>query len=129
MKAPSAPLKGIFSALVTPMTRSQEVDWRNLERFTRYLIDAGVHGLTPLGSTGEFYALTADERARVLETVLDAADGKVPVVPGTNAGSTRDVVAFSKQAEKQGCAGVMLAAVRSTVEPSALVNLKGLVPI
>ncbi len=69
-----------------------------------------MHGLIPLGSTGEYYALSADERERVLRSTLEAAAGRVPVVAGTNAGSTREVIAFSRQAEQLGCAGVMLAA-------------------
>lgn len=103
------PLRGIFAAMVTPMTADEEVDHPELAALTDCLIRQGIHGLIPLGSTGEYYALSADERERVLRTTLEAAAGRVPVVPGTNAGSTRDVVAFSRQAEQLGCAGVMLA--------------------
>ena len=101
---------GIYPALVTPMTRTQELDLKKLASLVQYLMDAGIHGITPLGSTGEFYALSPEERQKVLLTVLETADGKIPVVPGTNAGSTREVIAYSRQAEKMGCAGVMLAA-------------------
>jgi 4-hydroxy-tetrahydrodipicolinate synthase len=101
---------GIFPAIVTPMDGRQEIDYTKLGRFAAHLIRKGVHGLVPLGSTGEFYALTAAEREQVLKTVLEAAGGRVPVVAGANAGSTREVVAYSRQAEKLGCAGVMLAA-------------------
>lgn len=65
--------------------------------------------MIPLGSTGEYYALDAVERERVLEATLEAAAGRVPVLAGTNAGSTREVIALSRQAEALGCAGVMLA--------------------
>jgi 4-hydroxy-tetrahydrodipicolinate synthase len=106
----SAPFAGVYSALVTPMTKSGDIDFRKLAAFSQYLVDAGVHGLTPLGSTGEFYALDPDERAKVIEVVLDAVGNRVPVVPGTNASSTREVIDFSKEAEKMGCPGVMLAA-------------------
>jgi 4-hydroxy-tetrahydrodipicolinate synthase len=92
------------------MKANEEIDFAKLADFTDHLIDQGVHGLIPLGSTGEYYALSADERERVLRTTLEAADGRVPVVAGTNAGSTRDVIAFSRQAEELGCDGVMLAA-------------------
>ncbi|MHB1307783.1 MAG: 4-hydroxy-tetrahydrodipicolinate synthase [Limisphaerales bacterium] len=101
---------GIYAALVTPMKSDEEIDYPKLAAFTDHLIRQGVHGLIPLGSTGEYYALTADERERVIRTTLEAAAGRVPVVAGTNAGSTRDVIAFSRQAEALGCAGVMLAA-------------------
>ena len=102
--------RGVFVALVTPMTADEEIDLPKLAELADHLIRQGVHGLVPLGSTGEYYALSADERERVLRTTLEAAAGRVPVVPGTNAGSTRDVIAFSRQAEQLGCAGVMLAA-------------------
>ena len=102
--------KGVFTALVTPMTADEEVDYAALAAFVEYQIGEGrVHGLIPLGSTGEYYALSPDERRAVLQTVLDAAKGRVPVVAGTNAGSTRDVIHYCRQAEELGAAGVLLA--------------------
>lgn len=103
-------LWGVLPALVTPMTARQEVDTACLATFTDYLIKQGVHGLVPLGSTGEYYALNPAEREQVITTVVEAAAHRVDVWVGTNAGSTREVVAFSRQAEKLGAAGVMLAA-------------------
>jgi 4-hydroxy-tetrahydrodipicolinate synthase len=109
MKPAPLTFRGVFAALVTPMKRTEELDYPKLAQFAQYLIQKGVHGLIPLGSTGEYYALDASERERVLRTTLEAAGARVPIVAGTNAGSTRDVVAFSRQAERLGCAGVMLA--------------------
>lgn len=106
----AAPLRGVFAAMVTPMTADEEIDLAKLAEATDRLIRHGVHGLVPLGSTGEYYALSADERERVLRTTLEAAAGRVPVIAGTNAGSTREVIAYSQQAEQLGCAGIMLAA-------------------
>jgi len=100
---------GVFTALVTPMKANGDVDFNALARQVGTQVDSGIHGLVPLGSTGEFYALSAQERRAVLKAVLEAAGGRVPVVAGVNAGSTRDVVAFSREAEELGCAGVMLA--------------------
>lgn len=108
--AVESPLHGIIPALVTPLTRDQELDLDKLACFTDFMVGMGIDAITPLGSTGEFYALSAAEREKVLRTVLKAVDGRIPVVPGTNAGATRDVIAFSRQAEKLGCAGVMVAA-------------------
>jgi 4-hydroxy-tetrahydrodipicolinate synthase len=102
--------RGVFVALVTPMRANGDVDLDNLQRQVQAMVAAGIYGLVPLGSTGEFYALTAAERRAVLQAVLAAAAGRVPVVAGANAGSTRDVAAFSREAEELGCAGVMLAA-------------------
>lgn len=85
------------------------IDLNTLARHVEMVIAAGVHGLVPLGSTGEFYALTAEECRAVLETTLETARGRVPVVAGANAGSTCDVVTLSRKAEELGCDGVMLA--------------------
>lgn len=92
------------------MKANEEIDYAKLAELTDHLIGQGVQGLIPLGSTGEYYALSADEREQVLRITLETAGGRVPIVAGTNAGSTRDVVAFSRQAERLGCCGVMLAA-------------------
>ena len=104
-------LQGVFPALVTPLTADDHADHDTLAGFIDYLIgECGVHGVIPLGSTGEFYALSRVEREAVLRTTLDAAGGRVPVVAGTNAGSTADVVRYAGQAEQMGAAGVLLAA-------------------
>lgn len=101
--------RGVLAALVTPMLADESIDDTQMGRFAGHLIDKGVHGLIPLGSTGEYYALDAGERERVLRVTLESAAGRVPVIAGANAGSTRDVIGFSRQAEQLGCAGVMLA--------------------
>ena len=108
-KSKTTSLHGILPALVTPMDAKQEIEPHRLAAFTEHLIQKGVHGVIPLGSTGEFYALTPAERETVLKTVLEVAAGRVPVVAGANAGSTREVIAYARQAEQLGCAGVMLA--------------------
>ena len=103
--------RGVFPALVTPMTDDQQVDYSTLAAFVNHLIDeGGVHGIIPLGSTGEYYALDDAEREAVVKATLDAVAGRVPVLAGTNAGGTREVIAFSQQAQTLGAAGVLLAA-------------------
>lgn len=103
--------QGVYAALPTPMTEAQEVDCETLAVFVDFLIETGgVHGLVALGSTGEYYALTAQEREAVVAATLGAAAGRVPVLVGANAGSTRDVVAYSRRAQQQGAAGLLLAA-------------------
>jgi 4-hydroxy-tetrahydrodipicolinate synthase len=103
--------RGIYTALVTPMTDEEVVDYPALHRFVDYLIEEGkIHGLIPLGSTGEYYALDAEEREAVVTATIGAVGGRVPVLVGANAGSTREVVAYCRQAEKMGAAGVLLAA-------------------
>lgn len=73
---------GVFPYLVSPIRDSGEVDAEVLARLCADLIGAGVHGLTPLGSTGEFAYLSAAQRRRVVEVVVEAARGRVPVVAG-----------------------------------------------
>jgi len=102
-------LHGILVALVTPMKANSAIDFDTYSKHLEAMIAAGVNGLIPLGSTGEFYALTAEERRDVIKTTIQVAAGRVPVVAGANASSTRDVVAFSREAEALGCDAVMLA--------------------
>ena len=66
-------LHGVLVALVTPMKANEDIDCGKLGGFTDHLIRKGVHGIIPLGSTGEYYALSAAERESVLRTVLEAA--------------------------------------------------------
>jgi len=106
----STDFEGVFAAMVTPMTDGQEVDYDTLASFANYLIEAGVHGIIPLGSTGEYYALSDQEREAVVAATLDVVGGRVPVLVGTNTGSTRSAIEYSQQAQKQGAAGLLLAA-------------------
>jgi 4-hydroxy-tetrahydrodipicolinate synthase len=101
--------RGVFPAMLTPMTPAEQVDYARLEALVEYLIGAGVHGLIPLGSTGEFYALNPQERQDVLRTVIKTTAGRVPVVAGVNAAATREVVEYSRQAESLGAAGLLVA--------------------
>jgi 4-hydroxy-tetrahydrodipicolinate synthase len=100
---------GVYTAMVTPMKQDQSVDYEALEAFADYLIGQGIHGLIPLGSTGEFYALNDEERSNVIDVTLKAAAGRVPVIAGTNAASTKMVIKYSRQAEKAGVDGLLLA--------------------
>ena len=103
--------EGVYSAMVTPMTADEEVDYQTLSDFANYLIEEGeVQGLIPLGSTGEYYALSNQEREAVVKTTLESASGRVPVLIGANGGSTRQIITFSRQAEDLGAAGLLLAA-------------------
>lgn len=100
--------EGILPALVTPLSPDAEaVDHDALAEVVEGLIAAGVSGLVPCGSTGEFVTLTGEERRAVIETVIAAA-GRVPVVPHTGALSTAETVALSTHAEAAGAAAVMI---------------------
>jgi 4-hydroxy-tetrahydrodipicolinate synthase len=78
-----------------------------LTRLCDDLIEAGVHGLTPLGSTGEFAYLTWPQRRRVVEVVIAAAKGRVPVVAGVASTTIADTVSQAREFEKLGCNGIL----------------------
>jgi 4-hydroxy-tetrahydrodipicolinate synthase len=102
------PFRGTFTVMVTPFDASGAVDAAALAAFTRWQIDQGIHGLIPLGSTGEFLSLSQDERRLVAQTVIETAAGRVPVLIGTGAEDTREVVRASREAEALGADGVMI---------------------
>ena len=98
--------KGIIPAMVTPLTPDGKINVEAVQKLTRYLIDGGVHGLFPVGSQGEFYALTFEEKKKVIEVVVEEARGQVPVYAGTGAVTTREAVALTKMAEGAGATAV-----------------------
>jgi len=98
---------GVFPYIVSPLQPSGEVNAPVLARLSDDLIKAGVHGLTPLGSTGEFAYLSWNQRRRVVEVVLEAAQGRVPVVAGVASTTTADAVMQAREFERMGCAGIL----------------------
>ena len=101
--------EGVMPALITPFTADgSAVDAAALRALVDRCIANGVTGLVSTGSTGEFTTLSADERRRVTELVIDAAGGRVPTVAGTGALSTAETVALSLHAERAGAAAVMV---------------------
>lgn len=100
-------LHGVFPYLVSPVREDGEVDADVLARLCDDLIKAGVHGLTPLGSTGEFAYLTWAQRRRIVEVVVDAAKGRVPVVAGVASTTIRDAVFQAREFEALGCSGIL----------------------
>jgi 4-hydroxy-tetrahydrodipicolinate synthase len=100
--------RGTFTVTVTPFDAAGALDLTALRDFVDWQIAEGIHGLIPLGSTGEFLSLSNDETTAVAETVIRAAAGRVPVVVGTGAEDTREVVRRSREAERLGADGVMI---------------------
>ena len=78
----SAKLRGVFTPTLVPLDSKGEINERELRRFVSWLIDRGVHGLYPNGSTGEFTRLTAEERRRIVQITCDENRGRVPVLAG-----------------------------------------------
>jgi dihydrodipicolinate synthase/N-acetylneuraminate lyase len=101
-------LKGIMVALVTPFNDQGVIDAGALDAHINRLIEAGVHGLVPGGSTGEFAALSTEERKTLVELCVKSAAGRVPVVAGTGDLSTSRCVDLAKHAAQAGAAALMV---------------------
>lgn len=99
-------IHGIIPALVTPFHDDESINEAELRNQVRRQLDAGAHGLFPGGTNGEFYALSGDERQRVLEVVLDEVAGAVPVYAGTGAVTTRESLELSKRAADAGASAL-----------------------
>jgi 4-hydroxy-tetrahydrodipicolinate synthase len=105
----SEPFHGVLPALITPLTEDgSAIDTGALAAIVERLIAAGVGGLVPGGSTGEFTTLTHAERRHLVEVTLETAGGRVPVVAGAGALSTRETVELSVHAQRAGAAAVMI---------------------
>lgn len=104
-----ADLGGIMVALITPFTDDKtRIDESRLQAHIEHLIKAGVHGLVPGGSTGEFTTMSTAERKQLTELCVKFAAGRVPVVPGTGSTSTAEAVELSVHAGQVGAAAVMV---------------------
>jgi 4-hydroxy-tetrahydrodipicolinate synthase len=104
-----ADFHGVLPALITPFTDSgADVDAEALAAIVERLVRGGVGGLVPGGSTGEFTTLSNAERRELIEVTVAAAAGRVPVVAGTGALSTRETIELSRHAERSGAAAVMI---------------------
>jgi 4-hydroxy-tetrahydrodipicolinate synthase len=102
-----ADFHGVFPYLVSPVDASGQIRSDVLGRLCEDLIASGVHGLTPLGSTGEFAYLDNTQRAAVVRTTIEAANGRVPVVAGVASTSTSDAVAQAKAYQQLGADGIL----------------------
>jgi len=100
-------LRGVVPYLPTPLTSTGALDEAALRRLVDHLIDSGVHGLTPLGSTGEFAYLDFAAKERVVAATVEAAKGRVPVVAGVAATTTWEAVKQTKRWAELGADGLL----------------------
>jgi len=98
---------GCGTALVTPFARDGSIDERAVRRLARRQIDAGIDFLVPCGTTGESPTLSIDERVRVVEFVVEAAEGKVPVLAGAGGYDTREVIESALRMKRAGADGIL----------------------
>lgn len=93
--------KGVIPPIITPFTDDGEVNYEVLRKLVSHLIEQGVHGVFPLGTTGEFYAFDHDTVRKIFRTVKEEAAGRVPVYGGANHITTRGVIEIVKICEEE----------------------------
>lgn len=98
---------GIFPYIVSPVGERGEILEEPLRRLVSHLIGCGVHGLTPLGSTGEFYYLSWEQKRRIVEIVLDENQNRVPVVAGVTSSNTMEACRQAREFEAMGVDGIL----------------------
>lgn len=108
MSAEGLSLRGVITALVTPLDEDGRVAEKALEQLVEFQVRAGVQGLSPCGTTGEHALLTFEERQRVAEVVVRAAEGRVPVFVQTGAPSTEMTIALTRHAQRIGAHAVTI---------------------
>jgi 4-hydroxy-tetrahydrodipicolinate synthase len=98
----SLKLEGIIPPMATPFTRDQELDEAALRREVQHMLEAGVHGLTIGGSTGEGHTLSVEESCRLAAVTIDEVKGRVPVISGIIRDSTREVIRYGRALKDVG---------------------------
>lgn len=98
---------GIFPYLVSPVDENGDVMEQPLRKLVSHLISCGVHGLTPLGSTGEFFYLSREQKRRIVEIVVDETAHRVPVVAGVASSNIREAVSQAEEFERIGVDGIL----------------------
>jgi 4-hydroxy-tetrahydrodipicolinate synthase len=104
----SAALQGIFTPNIVPLDRRGEIDEPELRRYVDWLIERGVHGLYPNGSTGEFTRFTAEERRRIIDIIADQNRGRLPILAGAAEANTRETIRACEHYQALGVRAVAI---------------------
>ncbi len=99
-------IEGVYPALITPFTKDDEVDKAGLRRIVEYVIEGGVAGIVPCGTTGESATLSHEEHMDVIDVVVDCST--VPVIAGTGSNNSKEAVKLTKYAEDVGADACLL---------------------
>ncbi len=99
--------RGLATALVTPFNKSEEVDYETLKNLVEWQIQNGVDAIVPVGTTGESATLTEEEHYRVIETVIQQANGRITIIAGAGSNSTRESVELAKHAKELGADAIL----------------------
>src|SRR5438067_13754412 len=104
----AAKIQGIFTPNLVPLDPHDRINEPEFLRYIDWLIDHGVHGLYPNGSTGEFTRFTAEERRRIVRIVCDEARGRVPVLAGAAEANVKETLAACEAYSGMGAAAVAI---------------------
>ena len=99
---------GVVPPMITVFEENGSINEKGMREHIRFMMDGGVHGVSPGGSTGEMIAMTIEERKELTELVVDECAGKVAVYPGTMHYSTSRTIELSRHAEKAGADGLLI---------------------
>ena len=108
--------EGVYPAIITPFTRGNrpatddrsDLDLEGLRENVTWLVEQGVHGIVPCGSTGESATMSHKEHEKVIEETVDVVNGKIPVLAGTGSNNTEEAVLLTKAAKNLGADGVLV---------------------
>ncbi len=101
-------ITGCYTAIVTPFKKNLEVDYDGLRENIRFQIDNGIDGVVPCGTTGEAATLSMEEHEKVIDTVVDEANGKIKVIAGTGSNNTAEAIELTKHAKDAGADACLL---------------------
>ncbi|MFL0798905.1 MAG: 4-hydroxy-tetrahydrodipicolinate synthase [Agarilytica sp.] len=101
-------LKGSMVALVTPMKSDLSIDWGALNKLVEWHIEQGTHGIVAVGTTGESATIDVEEHIQVIRAVVDQVNGRIPVIAGTGANSTKEAIFLTKRAKDAGVDACLL---------------------
>src|SRR6187200_565615 len=106
----STPLRGIFTPNIVPLDSRGEINEAELRRYCDWLIERGVHGLYPNGSTGEFTRFTVEERRRIIEIIADQTRGRVPILAGAAEANVKETIKACEYYHSLGVRAVAIVA-------------------
>ncbi|HCC37550.1 MAG TPA: 4-hydroxy-tetrahydrodipicolinate synthase [Treponema sp.] len=98
----TAQFRGAYTALITPMNESGEVDYEGFRRLVDFQITEGIDGIVPLGTTGETPTLDEDEEEKLIKVAVEETRGRVPIIVGAGSNDTRHMVMYVERAKKMG---------------------------
>lgn len=101
-------ITGSLVALVTPMHTNGDIDWSALKSLVEWHVAEGTHGIVAVGTTGESATLTVDEHCAVIKAVVETVNGRIPVIAGTGANSTREAIELTQLAKEAGADACLL---------------------